>query len=215
MIAGTDGNPFSGDGDSGSVVFSQTPFPVMEGMENTYPAVGLVSAIVSNGTFTAACSMETVFSVLDVNTLCSGAIAQLIDSIGNTAPNMMMMRVDPKGRQLRELRDAIFPETTTGAALAAVLMRKAPLLSGLWFRDATARGLVVRAFRNWILAPSNFELLRMPISTDDIAASAELFAHLGAALPDEAPVFDALHSFLASGRGATLGELLAARLELP
>lgn len=69
---------WSAGGDSGSLVFSQTP--IADG-SNIKPVVGLHFAGPPGGTSGVACKIQNVFSQLDLNTLCAGAFASLFDSL--------------------------------------------------------------------------------------------------------------------------------------
>lgn len=67
---------FVDDGDSGSLIFSQTP--IMEESE-IKPVVGLVFA--KGGVYGAGCKIQNVFSALNLTTLCAGAFAGFLDSL--------------------------------------------------------------------------------------------------------------------------------------
>jgi hypothetical protein len=211
LIDSTDGNPFAADGDSGSVVFSTTSIgsalpgdpPV-----DIYQAIGLLSGLSSSdSTMVFACSMDTVFSQLHIESLCSGVASQILKSIGADYV-VSTGGISGKARQLRDLRDTIFPRTPGGQSLAVLLAAKAATWSTIWLTDETARGLTVRAFRDWICAPSNFELLERIVTAEDVAATSRLFGYLGGAHPAEAAVFGGLQALIASAEGRTLGDLL-------
>jgi len=67
---------WSNAGDSGSLVFSQTP---TSGSSDIKPVVGLHFA--GGGTGGVACKIQNVFSQLNLTTLCAGAFAAFLDSL--------------------------------------------------------------------------------------------------------------------------------------
>jgi hypothetical protein len=67
---------FSDGGDSGSLVFSQTPIPDDADIK---PVIGLLFA--GNGTYSIVCSIQRVFDRLELTTLCDGAFAAVADSL--------------------------------------------------------------------------------------------------------------------------------------
>ncbi|MGI9551195.1 MAG: hypothetical protein ACR2MT_08355 [Aurantibacter sp.] len=67
---------WSAGGDSGSLVFSQTP---IEAGSEIKPVVGLHFAGAS--TYGIGCHIQNVFSRLDLTTLCSGAFSSFLDSL--------------------------------------------------------------------------------------------------------------------------------------
>jgi hypothetical protein len=67
---------WSAGGDSGSLVFSQTPIPDTDGIK---PVVGLHFA--GGGTHGIECKIQTVFNRLDLTTLCDGACAAFSESL--------------------------------------------------------------------------------------------------------------------------------------
>lgn len=67
---------WSNSGDSGSLVFSQTP---IESGSEIKPVVGLHFA--GGGTGGVACKIQNVFNRLDLTTLCAGAFAAFLDAL--------------------------------------------------------------------------------------------------------------------------------------
>lgn len=70
---------WSAGGDSGSIVFRQEP--TTEGGE-IKPAVGLHFA--GGGIYGVACKIENVFAALDLDSLCSGAFSNFLDSLNES-----------------------------------------------------------------------------------------------------------------------------------
>jgi hypothetical protein len=70
---------WSAGGDSGSLVFSQTPISTDSTIK---PAVGLHFA--GGGIYGVACKIQNVFSALDLTTLCSGAFAAFLDGLSES-----------------------------------------------------------------------------------------------------------------------------------
>jgi hypothetical protein len=70
---------WSASGDSGSLVFSQTPISTGSSIQ---PVVGLHFA--GGGTAGVACKIQNVFSDLNLTTLCAGAFQAFLDSLFET-----------------------------------------------------------------------------------------------------------------------------------
>jgi hypothetical protein len=69
---------WSAGGDSGSLVFSQTP--IAEG-SSIKPVVGLHFGGPQGGTYGIVCKIQNVFAQLDLTTLCAGAFAAFLESL--------------------------------------------------------------------------------------------------------------------------------------
>lgn len=118
---------WSAGGDSGSVVFSQTP--TTDG-GTIKPAVGLHFA--GGGIYGLACKIQNVFDELDLTTLCAGAFANFLDSLNNSQESLPAI---PERVVVR--RPGVLPLTTVD--LPIVPLRQ-PMLS--WaggFTDAVRR----------------------------------------------------------------------------
>lgn len=105
---------WSDGGDSGSVVFSQTP--TSEG-GTIKPAVGLHFA--GGGIYGVACKIQNVFDELDLTTLCSGAFANFLDSLNATEESL------PAITDAVERRIGVQPLTTAELPI----VRRSPMLS--------------------------------------------------------------------------------------
>lgn len=69
---------WSAGGDSGSLVFSQTPIPSSPTIK---PVVGLHFGGPQGGTYGIACKIQNVFAQLDLTTICAGAFSAFLDSL--------------------------------------------------------------------------------------------------------------------------------------
>lgn len=81
---------WSDGGDSGSVVFSQTPTSEGGAIK---PAVGLHFA--GGGIYGVACKIQNVFAALDLTTLCSGAFAAFLESMNESEAELPRLRTLP------------------------------------------------------------------------------------------------------------------------
>lgn len=89
---------WSAGGDSGSLVFAQTP---IEAGSTIKPVVGLHFAGPPAGTYGVACKIQNVFAQLDLTTLCAGAFASLFDSLAEDAPRRRYRSFPPFSRPKR------------------------------------------------------------------------------------------------------------------
>jgi hypothetical protein len=211
FITSTDNNAFCGDGDSGSVIFSRRR-GVLHG---TYPAVGLLFGAGAAdpfhpvvGTMVFACAIGSVFGALQLTTVCSGLINDLIQSVGRSSRAGVHMSVETKANQLRQLRDQVLSQTSAGLALSEFVTGNAPALARLMLTDETAHGLAVNALAPWIVKSSNFELLQGIIEADTVARVGLLVDYLAGAIPEQASTLRQLHALLARDEGKTVAELL-------
>jgi hypothetical protein len=198
-ISSTDGNIFADHGDSGSLIFDQSPGSI----SGSYPAVGLLFAGGGDpfGTLIGASAISSVFSALSLNTLCGGAINELIQSIGTDD-------VRRKSAQLRRLRDQVLPQYPGGSALADLVTRNAPTLATLILLDETAHDLAVDAFRGLIEQPTNTALLDSRLDAGTIVRLQRLADHVAHRLPEGAPALSALSDLLTAIEGMSITELL-------
>jgi len=215
-IASTDGNPFALPGDSGSVIFDQTQGIV----EGSYPAIGLLFAGGSLsgqafGTLIGACTMSSVFSALQLDTICGGVINDLINSIGRPFSEGAEVKIPVglddvrrKAAELRHVRDTVLAQSETGAWIADIVARNAAIWSTIWLSDDTANGLAVRALRRWVSASSTFELLETTVDSETVADWRRLVDHMSRVLPDQEPLFRALFQVIAGVEGRPLRDVL-------
>jgi hypothetical protein len=214
-IASTDGNPFCDNGDSGSIIFDQSTGGASY---LSYPAIGLLFAggqmDGQPGTLIGACTMSAVFSALDLDTICSGVINDMIQAVNASAAgtSASVPSVKAKAAQLRQVRDTILAQSPAGRTVAALVAKNAAVWSRIWLTDEKARGLAVRAMRQWISASSTFELLECIIDAEIVRAWAALVDHMSSVLPEQEAVFRALHAVLAAHEGKPLREVLRAGL---
>ncbi|WP_156251069.1 hypothetical protein [Pseudactinotalea terrae] len=119
---------WSAGGDSGSVVFSQTPTSEGGAIK---PAVGLHFA--GGGVYGVACKIQNVFDELDLTTLCAGAFANFIDSLNASEESLPAIPETVVARRL-----GVLPLTT--AELPITVSHRSPMVS--WaggFTDAVRR----------------------------------------------------------------------------
>jgi hypothetical protein len=198
-ISSTDKDIFADHGDSGSLIFDQSPGAVA----GTFPAVGLLFAGGGNpfGTLIGASAISSVFSALSLTTICGGAFNQLIRSIGTGD-------VRRKSAQLRRLRDEVLPRNPGGSALADLVNRNAPVLAAFILFDETAHDLAVDAFRGLVEQPTNAALLASRLDAGTIGRLQRLAEHVARRLPGQAPALAGLGDLLAATDGMSIGELL-------
>lgn len=117
---------WSEGGDSGSILFSQTP--ISDG-STIKPAVGLHFA--GGGIYGVACKIQNVFEALDLTTLCAGAFASFLDSLNESAESLPLAAAPG--------RLGVLPLTTADLRFAQATS-SSPMLS--WaggFTDAVRR----------------------------------------------------------------------------
>jgi len=100
---------WSAGGDSGSLVFSQTPTSPGSGIK---PAVALHFAGPQVGTYGVVCKIQNVFNQLQLTTLCAGAFEAFLDALFDT-----------------ETIGAVSEESETRLRRLALLAAKGPVLS--------------------------------------------------------------------------------------
>lgn len=99
---------WSAGGDSGSLVFSQTP--IGDG-STIKPVVGLHFAGPPGGTSGVACKIQNVFAQLDLTTLCAGAFATLFDSLAEVEPRSRFRTLPPFSRPKRRRGALLNPKS--------------------------------------------------------------------------------------------------------
>jgi len=128
QVVSTDGNLFATDGDSGALITSTTQSVDI----NAFPIVGMhfMSNDPVTPTLWGACSIDSVFSELNLTTLCTGSVNSLIagaiisfEAAGKPTGHMA---IDRKSEQLRRFRDQVLPTTSVGRSLLDKLRRYAP-----------------------------------------------------------------------------------------
>lgn len=172
---------WSDSGDSGSLVFSQTP--TTEG-GTIKPVVGLHFA--GGGIYGVACKIQNVFDELDLNTLCAGALSAFLDNLGRSEAliaeealsssqadeAVSLTRSPVTVRDLRRFLPSVAPSTPGLAVFEPKLRRQIKALNpkrGL-SRDVQARLRGTRAGRRLTTGIDEHrgELLTLLIKSGDV-----------------------------------------------
>ena len=227
---------WSAGGDSGSLVFSQTP--IGEGSD-IKPAVGLHFAGPSAGTYGVACKIQNVFAALNVTTICSGAFEAMTESLFEEEEQQFepFERARPRppvrtGRPpfaapVRKLRRAGRPQfgisrdvqkrlltSDRGRAINDVVHKHRATLMDLVVKDGDVRRAAMAALRPLAKgAMTTDELLSRALKVEDVdrleALARMVTAKGGRAL---SVALEPLTPLLDDARGKRLADILEIRL---
>ncbi|MGH9231117.1 MAG: hypothetical protein ACRD07_20715 [Acidimicrobiales bacterium] len=160
----TDRNPFASAGDSGSLIFNQQQAQ----LTGTFPALGLqyAGSREADGTPLAlANDINAVFGELDLMTMCTYALRDLIGTSSSHDVGMRRDETRPiadKERQLRALREQV-RGTPVGKGLDDVVSREVARLTDTVLSDPKVYGLAVRALEPLLRQRTVLDMLEMEI----------------------------------------------------
>jgi hypothetical protein len=187
-ITSTDGNAFSGAGDSGSLIFDQAAGQ----LSGTRPVVGLLygGGAFGNGTpFTDANDINAVFGALNLATVCTCVARAIIRAIFRRLwpelpplppiPPVLDFDLRQRERELGRFRSRVLATSKYGRVLDELIAENAARGGKILAEDDEAFEAAVRA-----LAPlaeherSYLELLDRPIDAKTVESLTELADHV-------------------------------------
>lgn len=211
-ITSTDFNPFGSPGDSGSLIFDQTPGQ----LRGTLPVVGL---LYGGGTFTTplglpdipftdANDINAVFGALDLTTVCDCVMRAIIRAIfGLEAANEGS--ATGLERRLRRLRGMLV-DTEFGVHIDDLVTREAAIAGRILASDEEAFELAVKVLQPLAGRALLTKLLETPLDDEMIDAVGRLSAVFGQHDRRLGREAKAIHGALRGLRGSTFGEVLKA-----
>lgn len=210
IVTSTNGNPFSGAGDSGSFILNQTAGE----LAGTFPVVGLLFAGGTDAAgvpITIGNDINAVFGALNLTTVCTCVARAIIDSlfaneIGAGEARLTLVR--RKERQLRRLRDQLGRSGPLGEIVEEIIRREAARVGKILSEDDEAFGLAVRAARPILSQSTNLDLLETKLSgevLDDLAALSTRLSRKSNGLKDQ---FALTKKFFRGLEGTTIRDVL-------
>jgi len=214
---------WSAGGDSGSLVFSQTP--IGDG-STIKPVVGLHFAGPPGGTSGVACKIQNVFSQLDLTTLCGGAFASLFDSLAETEAVGRFPAMLPFSRSKR--RGGVLANSRAGLARDVqarlqgskrgrkltdfVDVHRHELLT-LLARNGDVRRMTTAAFRPLLAgADTTGDVLERVLRGEDVARLEKLAEQVrSAASPGLAKALQPISDLAAGAEGKSMAQVLRMR----
>ncbi|MGH2767241.1 MAG: hypothetical protein ACRDKA_15270, partial [Actinomycetota bacterium] len=180
VIRSTNGNVFSGPGDSGSLIFNQAAGQ----LNGTFPVLGLLYAggAFGDGTpATFACDINAVFGALQLTTICDCLVRAIIRAVfGAETSGVGETRsaVKDKEAQLRRFRTRFLARTPFGKVVDQLITTEAAELGRILVEDEEAFGLAVRAARPWLRKATNLEILESRLDAETVRTITRLLRHL-------------------------------------
>lgn len=189
---------------------------------------GLVFASDSqSGGITWACELGTVMGLLELDTPCSGALNALIRrSVFRRLADRWVLAQEVVGaggrsnalieeqlKTMKRFRHAYLGgevEGTPSHAVEAALRRLAPALATAVTNDEDAAGLLERAFGEWFVQPTVFDLLEHRFSDEALTAMSDAFRCLQSLGADGNDLGIVAEIFLHAG-GRTVREVITGR----
>jgi hypothetical protein len=210
IVTSTNGNAFANRGDSGSLVFSQTPGV----LSTTLPVVGMFFAVSQNGVTTWHNDINVIFAQLNLSTVCDCAIRALLEAIfgasGGAAGAEGGGQAHRADERLRRFRDQIMAETPLGGLAAEFVASEAAELSRLIFEDDEIFGLAVRTFEPWVRHRTSLDILEAEVDPQTVANFARLTERVEKAAPRLRPQVRAFRAAVEAVQGMRVQDLLKA-----
>jgi hypothetical protein len=202
-IQSTDGNRFGDRGDSGSLIFSTTRGV----LSTTYPALGIQFAGGGTpfGTIIGASAIGSVFALLNIETLCDGAIEALLAAIGGSGTTAT---TSAKMLQLRRLRDEHLAQTSAGAAFLNIVTMHTPALASSVLTDDETFGLVVKALAPLLSQPTNIHILDTTIDAEMLVSFQRVARRMRDVVPEAGSTIEQLVEAAAKAEGQQVREAL-------
>ena len=206
---------FAQAGDSGALVFSQTPGVFAD----SYPCVGLLFAKDQYDDRVGFCNNITaVFNTLNLSTVFACLLTKLIqilifrlipEWIPAPPPDLLFyLRI--KEVQFRDFRDRIVRNSVFGTEVNELLTRNAGLIASVLAHDSEAFGLALRALAPWVRLSTDLDILEAPIDAESVAGFCRLADRLAHCEPSLRPALTSLKAALKAAQGTSLGDALAA-----
>lgn len=210
IITSTDGNAFSGAGDSGSLILNQARGQV----NGTFPVVGLLYGGGTNaaGTpITIANDINAVFGALNLATACTCVARAIIRAVfhGERAATAgaAAFLLD-KERQLRRFREHIERSGKLGRSFGVLVEREAARVGHVLFTDDEAFGLLVTALRPLLAQATNYDLARARLDPQTVAALMAFSARVARQAPGLKAQMALARTVLTAVRGMSVERIL-------
>ena len=176
------------------------------------------------GGVTWACELGLIMSILELDTACNGPLNKLIrravlvrladrwavaqeSDAGGGARNAFVGELITTMDRFRSSHLAPRPDGSTGAAIGAALARLGPDLAAALTCDEDAQGLFDRAFGDWLVQPTVFNLLEYRFPRDIAATSSAAFQRLRDR-SHRSEDLDLLEKIFSSAAGRSMREIL-------
>ena len=147
------------------------------------------------GGVTWACELATVMNILELDTPCTGSLNALIrravfrrmvdkwaaalePAATGGASNALVGELITKVDRFRDTYLQPQSGSGAGAALGAALQRLGPDLAHAITRDEDVTGLLDRAFGEWLIQPTVFDMLEYRFSSDTAESAAAAFRRM-------------------------------------
>lgn len=214
---------WSAGGDSGSLVFSQTP--IADGSP-IKPVVGLHFAGPPGGTSGVCCKIQNVFSQLDLTTLCAGAFASLFDSLAEAEARGPFRTLPPFSRPKRRRGALLNPmaglsrdvqtrlqSSKRGRTLTEFVDLHRHELLTLLAKDGDVRRATTAAFRPVLAgAVTTGDVLERMFTDEDVRQLMKLAEQVrSAASPELAKALRPLLDMASNAEGKSLAQVLRMR----
>jgi hypothetical protein len=180
-----------------------------------------------SGGITWACELGTVMSLLELDTPCTGSLnalirrsvfirladrwslAQEVAGVGGTSNVLVTEQIETMKR-FRHGYLGTEAEGTVGQTVGAALHRLAPALATAITNDDDAAGLLERAFGEWLLQPTVFDLLEYRFSDQASGMMSHAFRRLQQLGANASDLEEVVGLFLRAG-GRSVRELVTNR----
>lgn len=214
---------WSAGGDSGSLVFSQTP--IADG-STIKPVVGLHFAGPPGGTSGVCCKIQNVFAQLDLTTLCAGAFATLFDSLAEVESRSRFRGLPPFSRPKRRRRASLNPKaglardvqdrlksSKRGRTLTGFVDVHRHELLTLLAKNGDVRRATTATFRPLLAgAVTTGDVLERTFTDEDVRQLSKLAEQVqSAASPDLAKALRPLLEMAGNAEGKSLAQVLRMR----
>lgn len=209
IISSTDGNIFSTNGDSGSLILDQAQGE----LNGTFPVVGLLYAggTMNGGPVTIANDINSVFGALNLSTVCNCVARAVIRAIFGSS------RVDgasseravrSKEKQMRQFRARLLESGKFGAIANSVITKEAARVGQVLNEDDEAFGLLTRALEHWVMMPTNLDVVEAKFDEETIELLRKFSRRVVRNNRKLAPQFAAVELVLAAIKGRTVRQVL-------
>jgi hypothetical protein len=209
IVTSTDGAAFANRGDSGSLIFDQSPGE----LEGTFPVVGMFFAVSNGGITTWHNDINVIFDQLRLTTLCDCAARALIEAISGTSERTerQVVRRDivrEKDLQLRRLRARVLRGTSFGKLAEEYLVPETAHLARVIMEDDEAFGLAVKTLRPWVLQRTNFDILESELDEETVENFGRLADRVAEVHPDLKRKMRTMKLSLAAVKGKQVRQVL-------
>ncbi len=209
IITSTDGQAFSGPGDSGSLILNQTAGE----LEGAFPIVGLLFAGGTDGLgmpITIANDINAVFGALNITTVCVCVVRAIIRAIFGA--ELMEFRgmnwfLYHKERQLRTFRRRITRRGRFGEVIERQIHTEAARIGQILAEDDEAFGLLVKTLRPLVMLPTNYDVMNTKLDREFLSNLRRFSNRVSRRSRDLRPKIDIAKGLLEEVEGFTLEQV--------